>query len=183
MTPKNDDTVRLDPNGICSTDVDEIVDEPKKAAVQIPLNQILRAIDTKDRDFYKNLDDEMKKKFSPFIMMKWAASVYSNNPDLERYYIESTNYHVNKNMFNLISPPGEPNYNELHWLLLTTISPGMGTQNHRWIKAKPKPKDAAATRKKKLAILFPTMKYDDLKVLAEITTNKELNQYIKDHGE
>ena len=154
------------------------------AAPQIPLNQILRALDAKDRDFYKNLDGELKKKFSPFMMLKYGASVYGN-PDLERYYIEATNYHANKNMFDISSGEigGEHDHRQLQWLLLTAISPGLGSQNHRWIKGKPKPKNASAPIKKQLAELFPNMKDDDLDVLASMTNKKELNQYIKDHGE
>ena len=133
-------------------------------------------MDLKDRDFYDNLDDELKKKFSPFLMLKYGASVYGSS-DLEEYYITCTNKRANKNMFDLAGHP------KLQWLMLTTISPGIGTQNHRWIKGKPKPKDASAPIKKQLAELFPTMKDGDLDVLASMTTKKELNQYIKDHGE
>jgi len=146
------------------------------ATKQIPLNQILYALDAKDRDFYDNLDDELKKKFSPFLMIKYAASVYGSS-DLEDYYITSTNKHANKYLFELAKHP------KLQWLLLTTISPGIGSQSHRWIKAKPKPKNASAPIKKQLAELFPIMKDDELDLLASITTKKELNQYVKDHGE
>jgi len=146
------------------------------AAPQIPLNQILNAMDRKDRDFYDNLSDELKKKFSPFIMLKYGASVYGS-PDLEDYYIASTNKHANGNMFDLAKHP------KLQWLMLTTISPGIGTQNHKWIKGKPKPKNVSAPIKKQLLELFPTMKEDDVDVLSTLTTKKELRQYVKDHGE
>jgi len=146
------------------------------AAPQIPLNQILSALDAKDRNFYNNLDPELKKKFSPFMMLKYGASVYGV-PDLEHYYIAVMNKRANKYMFDLAKHP------ELQWLLLTTVSPGMGTQRHQWIKPKPMAKNASAPIKKQLAELFPAMKEDDLDVLASLTTKKELNQYIKDHGE
>jgi len=146
------------------------------AAPQIPLNRILPALDAKDREFYNNLDDELKKKFSPFLLLKYSAAVYGH-PDIENYYIASTNKYANKHMFDLAKHP------QLQWLLLTTISPGMGRQDHRWIKAKPKPKNASAPIKKQLAEFFPAMKDDDLDVLSALTTKKELNQYIKDHGE
>jgi len=146
------------------------------AAPQIPLGQILSAMDRKDRDFYDNLSEELKKKFSPFIMLKYGASVYGS-ADLEDYYITSTNKHANKNMFDLAKHP------KLQWLMLTTISPGIGTQNHKWIKGKPKPKNVSAPIKKQLLELFPTMKEDDVDVLSTLTTKKELKQYVKDHGE
>jgi len=153
------------------------------AAPQIPLNQILPAIDRKDRNFYDNLSAELKKKFSSFMMLKYSASVYgSNHPEIsnsemEKYYIEATNYYANKHMFDLSKHP------KLQWLMLTTISPGSGSQNHRWIKGKPKPKNVSAPIKKQLLELFPTMKEADIDVLSTLTTKKELNQYVKDHGE
>lgn len=146
------------------------------AAPQIPLNQILAALDRKDRDFYDNLDDELKKKFSAFMMLKYGASVQAD-PDMERYYIESTNYHANKNMFDLAKHP------KLQWLLITTISPGLGNQYHKWLKQKPKPKNVSAPIKKQLLEMFPAMKEDDVETLSTLITKKELNQYVKDHGE
>ena len=162
------------------------------AAPQIPLNQILAALDAKDRDFYDNLSDELKKKFSPFMMLKYAASVSGSKntqitgPEMEHYYIMTTNYHANKYMFDISGGEvgGEHDHRKLQWLLLTTISPsGVNTQHHKWLKMKPKPKNVSAPIKKQLLELFPTMKEDDLDVLASMTTKKELNQYIKDHGE
>lgn len=146
------------------------------AAPQIPLGQILSAMDRKDRDFYDNLDDELKKKFSPFLMLKYSASVQST-PGMEHYYIASTNYYANVNMFDLAKHP------KLQWLMLTAASPGAGSQNHKWIKQKPKPKNVSGPIKKQLLELFPTMKEADVEALSTMLTKKELNQYIKDHGE
>ncbi len=57
----------------------------------------------------------------------------------------------------------------------------MGVHKHQWIS--PKKKEAGAgTVRKQLAELFPNMKDDELDLLAKITTKKELDQYIKDHG-
>ena len=146
------------------------------ARPQIPLNQILAAMDRKDRDFYDSLDDELKKSFSPFLMLKYSASVQAS-PELEHYYIASTNHHANQNMFDLAKHP------KLQWLMLTAVSPGLGTQRHKWIKQKPKPKNVSAPIKKQLLELFPHMKEDDVDVLSTMVTKKELNQYVKDHGE
>jgi len=157
------------------------------AAPQIPLGQIITAMDRKDRDFYDNLSEELKKKFSPFIMLKYSASLGPPNnfnrhlplptPDMMNYYLQATNYHANKHMFDLAKHP------KLQWLMLTTVSPAMGDQSHVWIKGKPKPKNVNAPIKKQLLELFPFMKEDDVDVLSTLTTKKELRQYVKDHGE
>lgn len=147
------------------------------AAAQIPLNQILAAMDNKDRDFYDNLDDELKKKFSPFMMLKYLASVHGSS-DLEHYYIAMTNNSANKNMFSLTKE-----HRKLQWLMLTAVSPGDGVKRHSYLKMKPKPKNTSAPIQKQLLELFPEMKVDDAEVLSSLITKKELNQYVKDHGD
>jgi len=147
-------------------------------AKQIPLNKILTAIDRKDRDFYDNLDADFKKGFSPFLMLRYASSV-QGDPELEHYYIASTNHYANPGM--LESPL--PKHPKLQWLLFTAVSPGLGTMRHNWIKQKPKPKGKGSDVRKALAEIYPTMKDCDLDVLSTIVTKKELKQYIKDLGE
>ena len=145
-------------------------------AEQIPLNKILPAMDRKDRDFYDNLSDEEKKAFSAFLMLRYMSTV-SSNAEMEHYYIASTNHFANKHMFDLAKHP------KLQWLLLTAASPGIGAQRHIWLKQKPKPKAATSTSVKTLLELFPTMKENDVITLSKLITKKELDEYIKAHGE
>ena len=59
----------------------------------------------------------------------------------------------------------------------------MGTPRHNWISPKKKETGAGASAiKKQLAELFPTYKEDEIAMLASMTTKKELDQYIRDHG-
>ena len=49
---------------------------------QIPLQEVMKAIDKKDRGWYNRLDAERKKAFSPWMMMRYASSVQgSTAPD------------------------------------------------------------------------------------------------------
>jgi hypothetical protein len=67
--------------------------------------------------------------------------------------------------------------------MATAVSPGMGTHRHNWIAPKKKETAAGASAiKKQLAELFPNMKADELDVMTAITTKKELDTYIKAHG-
>jgi len=146
------------------------------AAPQIPLHEILAAMDRKDRNYYDNLPEHLKKKFSGFLMLQWEATI-SGTPEMQHYYIASVNHYANKNMFDLYHHP------KLQWLMLTAASPGVGKQKHNWLKRKPKPKNATAPIKKELAAIYPNMKDDDLETLSKITTKKDLKQYARDHGE
>jgi hypothetical protein len=67
--------------------------------------------------------------------------------------------------------------------MATAVSPGMGTHRHNWIAPKKKETVAGASAmRKQLAELFPNMKADELDVMVSITTKKELDAYIKAHG-
>lgn len=149
-------------------------------AIQIPLQKILPAIDRKDRDFYDTLSEEEKKAFSAFIMVQYCATVVrksSDDPELEYGYLLSTNHYANKNLLNLSK------HKKLQWLMLTASGLGAGEQWHKWIPLKPKLKNTKAPVKKKLMELFPIMKEDDIDVLTRHITKKELDQYVKAHGQ
>ena len=134
----------------------------------------MRQLDRKNRNFYRDLTDEERKKFSNYLMIRWASCV-EGSQDMQEFYLRSTNERLNKHFFAISRHP------ELQWLCATTVSPNMGTQRHNWIA--PKKKEAASSAvKKQLAELFPTYKEDEIELLAKITTKKELDQYIKDHG-
>jgi hypothetical protein len=44
----------------------------------------MAAFDTKDRNFYKSLTPEERKKFGLYLMIRWGASV-QGQPELEEY--------------------------------------------------------------------------------------------------
>jgi hypothetical protein len=131
--------------------------------------------DRKNRNFYDELTDEEKKKFSNYLMIRWGSSVQGSQ-DLQEFYVIATNERLNKHFFSIIKHP------KLQWLCATSVSPGMGTHRHTWIA--PKKKEAGATGfKKQLAELFPNKKMDEIELLAAITTKKELDAYLKQLGQ
>ena len=129
-------------------------------AKQIPLNKILSALDRKDRGFYDRLDEDEKKGFSPFLMLRWASCV-GDDPELEHYYIASTNHHANPHM--LVHPLTK--HPKLQWLLFTAVSPGLGTMRHNWVKPPKKPKLDGV--RGALATMHPNMKDCDLDLLSQ----------------
>jgi len=136
----------------------------------------MKMFDHKVRDFYDELTDDERKKFAPFLMIRWGSAVEGSR-DLQEFYVISTNERLNKNFFNISSSK----HRKLQWLMATTVSPGMGSLRHNWIA--PKKKEAGAgSIKKQLAELFPHYKSDEIDVMAAITTKKELDQYIRQHG-
>ena len=132
-------------------------------------------LDRKNRDFYRDLTPEEHKKFSNYLMIRWASGVQGSR-ELQEFYVIATNERLNKHFFSLSRLP------ELQWLCATTVSPDLGAQRHQWISPRKK-EPGAGSIKKQLSQLFPELKSDDIDLLAEITTKKELAEYIKQHGQ
>jgi hypothetical protein len=134
----------------------------------------MRAFDTKDRNFYKDLTDEERKKFSTFLMVRWGSSVQGST-ELQQYYLLACNENLNKNFFELSRHP------ELQWLLATTVSPGMGAFRHDWIKSK-KREGSNSRAIKFLRQIYPAHSEDELELLAQINDTADLKKLAREHG-
>lgn len=142
---------------------------------KLTINNEMRVLDSKHRLFYKELTEEERKKFSPYIIMRYAASV-EGAADLQEWYLRSTNERVNVNFFEVSTTK----HKELQWLLCTTVSPGMGTQRHYWIA--PKKSESSNANTKILKQLYPNLKADELELLAQLNDAKTIKQLARSHG-
>ena len=172
----------------------------------------LAAIDKKDYSYYDRLTPEQQKKFVPFMMLHWISAVRASS-DVQSYYLQSTEYHANKYLFN----EAVHKHPKLQWLMLCAASPGLGKQFHQWIphirervsrlldspkqkeikeyfkKIYPKTADSELTllsevyvdnHKKKLYLAkkFPELKFDEIELLSDLTTDEDIKQYEEDWG-
>ena len=134
----------------------------------------MRMFDRKVRTFYDDLTAEEKKKFSNYLMIRWGSAV-DGSRDLQEFYVIATNERLNKHFFDISRHP------KLQWLLATTVSPDIGTPRHPWIA--PRKKEAGLSAKRKaLMEIFPHYKDDEIDVMAEITTQKEIDAYNREAG-
>lgn len=131
--------------------------------------------DRKNRAFFDELSEDEKKKFAPFLMIRWGATVDAS-PEFQEWYLRATNERLNKHYFDISGA----NHKKLQWLLATTVSPGMGAKYHPWLAAKKKTTDNKAI--KFLRNLYPHLKEDDLKLLSKINDTKELKAHARDMG-
>lgn len=134
----------------------------------------MQQFDNKNREFYATLDDEERRKFSNYLMIRWGSAVQGSR-DLQEFYVIATNERLNKHFFAINRHP------RLQWLAATTVSPGLGTQRHPWIAPKKK-EPGTGTIKKQLAELYPHLKDDEIAVMAEINTKKDIETHIKAMG-
>ena len=141
---------------------------------KLSINNEMAVFDRKDRTFYDSLTVDERKKFSNFLMIRYGSSVQGGR-DLQEFYLIATNERLNKHFFTINRHP------KLQWLCATTVSPGMGTQRHSWIAPKKK-EPGAGSIKKQLSELFPHLKDDEIEVMAEINTKKDIEAYVKALG-
>jgi hypothetical protein len=138
---------------------------------QIPLADVMLAIDRKNRAWYDNLSDEQVKAFSAWMMMRYASSVQGPNA---ASYLFMVNECVNKNFMDLSKHP------ELQWLLFTLCGSGK-KEYHPYIKP-------PGSRKKKnkvgewLSEMYPLMKADEIAMLQEINHKDDLKALARENG-
>lgn len=135
----------------------------------------MRQFDVKNRNFYEELTDQERKKFSPYLMIRWGSAVEGSR-ELQEFYLIATNERFNKHFFTLSKHP------KLQWLCATTVSPDMGTPRHSWISPKKKEPGASSVRRQ-LAEIYPDMKDDDIAALALITSKKQIDEHYRSMGQ
>jgi hypothetical protein len=147
---------------------------------KLTIDNEMRQFDIKNRNFYDELTDDEKKKFSNYLMLRWGSAIkISNNrdipsDDMASFYLQVLNQRVNKNFWALNKHP------KLQWLLMTTVSPNAGVNKHEWIAFKGKV--AKNKRAQLIANLYPTMKLDEAEVLSSQLTDEDLKELLTSLG-
>lgn len=191
---------------------EQLSKDEKFEKVDFDLFEALAAIDRKDYSYYDRLTPEQQKKFVPFMMLHWASAM-KGNKDIQSYYLQSTDYHANKHMFNEQVQKNP----KLQWLMLCAASPGVGKQFHQFIphirdrvsklkdhakhkevkdyykKIYPNASDSDLNeitdlfvskhkRKMYLASRFTEMKLDEIELLSDLISDKDIEEYEKSLG-
>jgi len=132
-------------------------------------------LDRKNRDFYDELTDEERRKFSLFLMIRWSSAV-SGPRELQEYYLQACNHYLNRHFFAINRHP------RLQWLCATAVSPDTGTHNHVWIRP-PSRQGSNNKQRQRLEALYPVMKPADIDVLTALIDKDDLDKYELDHGQ
>lgn len=140
----------------------------------LDIKQMMRAVDLRDKSWFQNLSQEQQKLYSPYMTLKWSASVKSET-FFEEHYVEMINELVNKHMWTL-----SKNHKNLLWKL-NAMCGSTVNQYHQWIYPKKK-KASEKSKMKELQEYYPAMKQSDLNVLDAKLTTKEWNDIKQKHG-
>jgi len=142
-------------------------------AAKLDIKRELQAVDHKNYKFYEQLTDEEKKAFSPFILMRYTASVQSDR-DVQEHFLEMTNELVNKDHWLL-----SKNHKPLLWKLFAATGVGVSAY-HPYLAAGKKAK--AFKIEKLLCDLYPAMKMDEVKQLAAMMDKKDIEELFDKMG-
>ena len=108
-------------------------------------------------------------------MIRWGSSVQGSR-ELQEFYVIATNERLNKHFFDVSRHP------KLQWLMATSVSPALGSQRHQWIA--PKKKQAGDSAKRRALVeMYPHYKDDEIDVMCQITTQKEIDEYNRRAGQ
>lgn len=142
-------------------------------APKLDIKRELSAVDHKNYDFYDKLTPEEKKAFSPFILMRYTASVQGDQ-DVQEHFLEMTNELVNKNHWTL-----SKDHKPLLWKLFAATGVGISAY-HPYLAAGKKSK--AVKIEKLLCELYPAMKMDEIKLMASMMDKADITELFDKMG-
>ena len=134
----------------------------------------LKALNYRNKDYYDRLDDDEKKAYSPYLMMRYMSNIIHKDNFFVEHHIEMVNQAVNKHLFAI------GRHKKLLWLL-TSMTGTLSQQYHQWLKPMKrtyKLNDGV----KKLLEIYPNKKESDLATLDKILTDDERKEIILAHG-
>lgn len=142
-------------------------------AEKLDIKRELKAVDTKNYNFYDQLTDEEKKSFSPYILMRYVSNVQGDK-EIQEWFVEITNEMVNKNHWYL-----SKNHKELLWKAFAASGAGISCY-HPYIASGKKEK--VNKIEKLLSELYPTMKISEIKMLAKMMSPSDKDELLNKMG-
>ena len=172
----------------------------------------LKALDKKDYGYYDRLSPEQQKKFVPYMMLLWMSAIKGNEGIQRYYIMATNEYankyyfneYVQKHpklqwMMLCAASPGLgtqfhqwiPNIKERVGKLQEPAKVKDIKEYYKKIYPKASDKDITTVseafvieHKKKfyLANKFPNMKYEDIELLSNLVTDKDIEDYERESG-
>jgi hypothetical protein len=142
-------------------------------AAKLDIGRELNAVNSRNHNFYKNLTDEEKKAFSPYLLMRYVSNPQVDT-DTYEFILERVNELVNIN-FSSIST----NDKAFQWQLFASC--GIGTPvKYTYLAAGKKGK--ANKIEKLLEQLYPAWKMEDIKILASMMDEADKQELFDKMG-
>jgi hypothetical protein len=144
---------------------------------KVELKEKIAAVDQNIRELWDAMDPDNQKllKSEYFILNRYISNVQGQTREIQEHFVLTVNEYFNKYWPDLQKHP------KLMWILLCMCSyDGNRTFFHQWIGNK---KKTGSNKKTKfLEELYPNKKLDEIELLAELNTDKELKELARKYG-
>ena len=142
---------------------------------KLPIKDILAAVDMGATNIWDELSDDEKKQVSFYLLNRYVSSVKGNR-EKQELAVFKTNEYYNKNFFTL------QKHKKLLWQLLCLSGNTKSIAYHEWIGYKKKGSNDKNKVVKFLMEMYPNKKQDEVELLANISTKKEIKDWARQHG-
>jgi hypothetical protein len=146
--------------------------KPKKPRA-LDIGRVLKAVDNKNYDYYSSLTEAELKEFSPYVLMRFVSNTHHPDRDIKEWYIIETNERVNKHHWTF-----SKKHEALIWKLFAGVGAGIEV-NHVFM---PMLKGSLDKFEKLIEELNPTMKNDEIKLLAKLMTDDDRKELFDAMG-
>jgi hypothetical protein len=144
------------------------------AQQKLPIKDVLAAIDMGAKSVWDELSDEERKAVGFWLLNRYVSSVKGNR-EKQELAVFKTNEFYNKNWNEL-----GMKHPKLQWQLICQAGNTGKIEFHPWIGFKNKNGDNGKGIKL-LKQIYPNMKEDEIELLANLSTKKELKQLAEEH--
>jgi len=145
---------------------------------KIELKEKLAFVDMNIRGAWDEMTADQQKSLKQeyFILNRYISNVQGQSRDVQEHFVLTVNEYFNKH-WNLLQK-----HPKLLWLLLCMCSwNGEKVFFHQWLGNKKKA-GGGGKKMKFLEEIYPNRKIDELEMLAELTTDKEIKELARKHG-
>jgi hypothetical protein len=145
---------------------------------KIELKEKIAFVDMNVRAAWDEMTPTQQKSLKSefFILNRYVSSAQDQKREIQEHFVLTVNEYFNKNWNDLQKHP------KLLWLLLCMCSyNGEKTFYHNWLGNKKKT-GTGGKRAKFLEELYPNRKKDEIELLADISTDKDLKELARKYG-
>jgi len=143
--------------------------EPVSAKYQLPIDQVMTAVDLRKGTFYDKLDDDGRKSLSTFMAQRWASQVQGTR-DVQEQYLIDVNAYSNVDYIATTSA-----HEELRWKALALV--GLGVKlRHEFIPPIGVKKDKLTAW---LIEKFPQLGAEEIELFKSINSTEDLEDIAR----
>lgn len=140
--------------------------ETASAKHQVPIDQVMSAIDLRKKNYYETLSEEDQKAVNLYMSQRWASQVQGSR-DIQEHYLLMVN-----DLSNIDFVATTSAHEELRWRVLSLI--GLGQKlRHEFIPPKGQKKDRLSEW---LIELFPHLGEEEIELFRTINDGDVLKE-------